>query len=135
MQPYNHGYPGRNPVGMAQTGQNTTAHANADAFGVFGFSFLDQNAEKIQGSIVEGVAPEFEKIADGSYPVSRPLFFYVKKAHVGTIPGIREYLAEFTSEKAWGPDGYLADKGLVPMPDDERAKYSKDAAGLSNNLM
>ena len=109
--------------------------ANKDAFGIFGFSFLDQNADKIQGSIVEGVAPEFENIASGSYPVSRPLFFYVKGAHVGTIPGIKEYLAEFTSEKAWGPDGYLSDKGLVPMPDAERKKYATDAAAVANNLM
>ncbi len=109
--------------------------ANKDAFGIFGFSFLDQNADKIQGSIVESVSPEFENIANGSYPVSRPLFFYVKGAHVGTIPGIKEYLAEFTSDKAWGPDGYLSDKGLVPMPEAERKKYSSDAASLASNLM
>lgn len=109
--------------------------ANPDAFGVFGFSFLDQNADRIQGSVVEGVAPEFEAIADGSYPVSRPLFFYVKNAHVGAIPGIKEYLAEFTSEKAWGPDGYLSDKGLVPMPDAERKKYMSDATNTVNNIM
>ena len=72
---------------------------------------------------MEGVAPTFENIADGKYPVSRPLFFYVKKAHVGTIPGMKEYLAEFTSEKAWGPDGYLAEKGLIPMPDAERKMF------------
>jgi phosphate transport system substrate-binding protein len=109
--------------------------ANPDAFGIFGFSFLDQNADKIQGSVVEGVSPEFEAIADGSYPVSRPLFFYVKNAHVGAIPGIKEYLAEFTSDKAWGPEGYLSDKGLVPMPDAERNKYMSDAANTVNNIM
>ncbi|MCG8508830.1 MAG: PstS family phosphate ABC transporter substrate-binding protein [Rhodospirillales bacterium] len=109
--------------------------ANPNAFGIFGFSFLDQNADKIQGSVVEGVSPEFEAIADGSYPVSRPLFFYVKNAHVGTIPGIKEYLAEFTSDKAWGPDGYLSDKGLVPMPEAERKKYMNDAANSVSNIM
>lgn len=109
--------------------------ANKDAFGVFGYSFLDQNTDKIQGTLVEGVAPEFENIANGSYPVSRPLFFYVKNAHVGTIPGIKEYLAEFTSEKAWGTEGYLSDKGLVPMPDAERKKYHNDAANLTSNIM
>lgn len=90
--------------------------ANHHALGIFGFSFLDQNSDKVQGSIIEGVAPEFDTIADKSYSVSRPLFFYVKKAHIGVIPGIDGYLAEFTAEKAWGDDGYLAEKGMIPMP-------------------
>ncbi|MDX9895265.1 MAG: substrate-binding domain-containing protein, partial [Desulfofustis sp.] len=109
--------------------------ANPNAFGIFGFSFLDQNADVIQGSIVEGEAPTFENIAAGKYPVSRPLFFYVKKAHVGTIPGIAEYLAEFTSEKAWGPEGYLADKGMIPMPDAERAQFAADVKELKPMVM
>ena len=104
--------------------------ANPDAFGIFGFSYLDQNTDKIQGSFVDGVQPTFDTIASGEYPVSRPLFFYVKKAHIGVIPGIEGYLAEFTSEKAWGPDGYLADKGLIPMPDAERMKYRADVNKL-----
>jgi len=104
--------------------------ANANAMGIFGFSFLDQNADKIQGSIIEGEAPTFENIADGKYPVSRPLFFYVKKAHVDVIPGMKEYLAEFTSDKAWGPDGYLAERGMIPMPDEERKMFSENAAAL-----
>ncbi|MGD9367676.1 MAG: PstS family phosphate ABC transporter substrate-binding protein [Desulfobacteraceae bacterium] len=104
--------------------------ANPDAMGIFGFSFLDQNTDKIQGSVVDGVAPTFDAIADGQYPVSRPLFFYVKKAHVDTIPGIREYLNEFTSEKAWGPDGYLAEKGMIPMPDAERKMYRETVQNL-----
>ncbi len=104
--------------------------ANPDALGIFGFSFLDQNTDVIQGSFVDGVQPTFEAIADGSYPVSRPLFFYVKKAHVGVIPGIQEYLNEFSSEKAWGPDGYLAEKGLIPMPDKEREAYHNAAKTL-----
>ncbi len=94
--------------------------ANPKAFGIFGFSFLDQNTDKLQGSKVEGVEASFENIADGKYPVSRPLFVYAKKAHVGVIPGMKEYIAEYTSEKAWGKDGYLAAKGLIPMPDAER---------------
>jgi phosphate transport system substrate-binding protein len=105
--------------------------ANPKAVGIFGFSFLDQNSDKIQGSKVDGVAPEFDSIANGDYPVSRPLFFYVKKAHVGSIPGMAEYLAEFTSDKAWGEEGYLSDKGLIPMPAQERAKYAKDAKELN----
>ncbi len=104
--------------------------ANPDAMGIFGFSFLDQNSDKIQGAQVDGVSPTFEAIADGSYPVSRPLFFYVKKAHVGQIPGIKEYLGEFTSDKAWGEEGYLADKGLIPMPDAERKQFSSDVKNL-----
>ena len=109
--------------------------ANPDAFGIFGFSFLDQNADKLQGSIVDGVDPTFELIADGSYPVSRSLYFYVKKAHVGVVPGITEYLNEFTAEKAWGPEGYLADKGLIPLPDAERKKVATDARSLANLSM
>jgi phosphate transport system substrate-binding protein len=105
--------------------------ANPDALGIFGFSFLDQNSDKIQGSFVEGVEPTFENIADGKYPVSRPLFFYVKKAHVNAIPGIKEYLGEFTSESAWGSDGYLSEKGLIPMPDMERKKFASDAKNLT----
>ena len=104
--------------------------ANPNALGIFGFSFLDQNADVVQGSLVDGEAPTFENIADGKYPVSRPLFFYVKKAHVGTIPGITEYLTEFTSEKAWGPDGYLADKGMIPMPDAERRMFAENVKEL-----
>lgn len=103
---------------------------NPKAFGVFGFSFLDQNADVIQGSLIDGVAPEFENIADGSYPVSRPLYLYAKKAHIGIIPGIQEYLNAFTDEAAWGNEGYLTDKGLIPMPDEERSKFGNDAVNL-----
>ncbi len=106
--------------------------ANPNALGIFGFSFLDQNTDKVQGSIIDGEAPTFEKIADGSYPVSRPLFFYVKKAHVGKIPGIEAYLAEFTSEKAWGDEGYLADKGLIPMPAEERKAFKSDVDAMKS---
>ena len=98
--------------------------ANPNAFGIFGFSFLDQNMEKVKGSFVDGVAPTFDAIADGDYPVSRPLFFYVKKAHVDVIPGLRGYLREFTSERAWGEEGYLSDRGLIPMPDEERREIA-----------
>ena len=72
--------------------------ANPDAFGIFGFSFLDQNLDMLQGSVIDGEEPTFENIADGAYPVSRSLYFYVKNAHVGVIPGIKEYVDEFTSE-------------------------------------
>jgi phosphate transport system substrate-binding protein len=92
---------------------------NANALGIFGFSFLEQNDDKVQGSEIEGTAPEFDTIADGSYPISRPLFFYVKNAHVKSIPGMKEYLSEFTSNGAMGEEGYLVDKGLIPLSSSE----------------
>jgi phosphate transport system substrate-binding protein len=104
--------------------------ANPDAFGIFGFSFLDQNTDKIQGAYVDGVQPTFDNIAAGKYPVSRPLFFYVKKAHANNIPGMKEYLKEFTSEKAWGDDGYLSEKGLIPMPTQERKQFQNAGSSL-----
>jgi phosphate transport system substrate-binding protein len=105
--------------------------ANPNALGVFGFSFLDQNSDTLQGSSVDGVAPTFEAIADGSYPVSRSLFFYVKNAHVGVIPGIQEFVTEFTDEAAFGPDGYLGDLGLIPLPDDVRTEVATSAQALT----
>nr|VFK10285.1 MAG: phosphate ABC transporter substrate-binding protein, PhoT family [Candidatus Kentron sp. LPFa]VFK26600.1 MAG: phosphate ABC transporter substrate-binding protein, PhoT family [Candidatus Kentron sp. LPFa] len=106
--------------------------ANPKAFGIFGFSFLEQNEDKVQGARIDGVAPTFENISSGEYPVSRPLFFYVKKAHMKNIPGMKEYLAAFTSEKAWGEEGYLADKGMIPMPEGEREKFREDVKNLMN---
>ncbi len=104
---------------------------NERALGVFGFSFLDQNSDVIQGSMIDGVPPEFEAIADGSYPISRPLYFYAKKAHIGMTPGIAGFMVEFTSEAAFGEEGYLVDKGLIPMPTSEREKFRSDAANLT----
>lgn len=100
---------------------------NENAFGVFGFSFLIENEDKIQGSTIDGMAPTMETIADKSYGVSRPLYFYVKLAHVDVIPGIREFLAEYTSEDSWGPGGYLEERGMIPMPENEREFFKKNA--------
>ena len=105
--------------------------ANPDALGIFGFSFLDQNADKLQGSHVGGVEPTFENIADGKYGISRSLYFYVKDAHVGKVPGIKEFLAEFTSDKAFGEFGYLTEKGLIPLGEAEREKVRSDALELA----
>ena len=105
--------------------------ANPDAFGIFGFSFLDQNSEKVKGAMVDGVEPTFDAIADGDYPVSRPLYFYVKKAHVDVIPGLRGFLREFTSERAWGDEGYLSDRGLIPMPVEERSEIAASVRDLT----
>ncbi len=103
---------------------------NPQALGVFGFSFLDQNADKVKGATIDGVEITFENIANGSYPISRPLFFYVKNSHVGKIAGMKEYLAEFTSEAAWGDEGYLTDEGLIPLSADKRKAMAKNAKSL-----
>lgn len=105
--------------------------ANPNALGIFGFSFLDQNADKVQGSVIEGMQPTFDSIAAQQYPISRPLFVYVKKAHVGVVPGIKQFLAEFTSERAWGEDGYLADKGMIPLPATKRQQVATDVRKLN----
>ncbi len=105
--------------------------ANPAALGIFGFSFLDRNADRVQGAVVDGVAPEFELIASGDYGISRSLYFYVKKQHVGVIPGIAEFVAEFTSEKAWGDEGYLVDKGLIPLPESDRKKMHSLAVSMA----
>ncbi|MEM6593316.1 MAG: PstS family phosphate ABC transporter substrate-binding protein [Pseudomonadota bacterium] len=104
--------------------------ANPNALGVFGFSFLDQNADALQGSMVDGVEPTFENIAAGDYPVSRSLYFYIKQAHVGVIPGIQEFANEFMSENAAGEEGYLVDKGLIPLPEDMFDTVSGNVASL-----
>ena len=109
--------------------------ANPSALGIFGYSFLDQNRDKVQGSTINGVEPDFDTIADGSYPVSRSMYFYVKKAHVGVIPGIEDYIATFTDEDAWGPYGYLADKGLIPLPDADREAMRAQATAFAQLSM
>ena len=95
-----------------------------NTYGIFGFSYLDQNTDTIMGALIDGVEPTFENIADGSYPVSRDLWFYIKHSHVEIVPGLREYMLEWT--KHWDDDGILADAGMIPMSEEERAQY-KDA--------
>lgn len=104
---------------------------NSAAVGIFGYSFLDQNSDKLKGAAIEGVEPTFEAIADGSYPVSRSLYFYIKKENVGQVKGIEEYAAEFTSDAAAGSDGYLADKGLIPLPEADLVAARQAAADLT----
>jgi phosphate transport system substrate-binding protein len=106
--------------------------ANPNALGIFGFSFLDQNSDKVQGSVIDGNEPSFDAIASGTYKVSRPLYFYVKKAHIGTVPGIQEFLNTFISEDTIGPDGYLVDKGLIPLGDEQYEEMASDARTLKN---
>lgn len=106
--------------------------ANPNALGIFGFSFLDQNSDKVQGSVIDGNEPSFDAIASGTYKVSRPLYFYVKKAHIGTVPGIQEFLNTFVSEDTIGPDGYLVDKGLIPLGEEQYEEMASGARGLKN---
>lgn len=94
--------------------------ADPNALGIFGYSFLYENSDKLKGVKIEGVAPSSETIADFSYPIARPLFIYVKNAHRGVIPGLNEFIAEYVSDAALGPDGYLAERGLTPLADDLR---------------
>lgn len=104
---------------------------NPNAFGIFGFANVAENAAQIRGLTIDGVVPSFETIANGKYTVSRPLFIYAKKQHVGVIPGIAEFITEFTSEKAVGEDGYLAEKGLIALPGEEGEKVRKAARALT----
>jgi len=104
--------------------------SNPNALGVFGFSFLDQNADTVAAASIDGVEAGYDNISSGEYPIARSLYFYVKKAHVGMIPGIEGYIAEFVSDKASGADGYLTEKGLIPLPADERAETLENAKML-----
>ena len=101
--------------------------ANTDAVGIFGYSFLEQNIKQLNDIKIDGVAATYKTIADGSYKMSRPLFVYVKKQHIDVIPGMKEFIAEYTSPKALGEDGYLAEKGLITLTADQ-AKKSLEAA-------
>ena len=106
------------------------------AYGIFGFSYLDQNSDKLNGAIIDGGAPTFEAIADGDYAVSRALYFYVKHSHLDVVKGIQEYMTEWT--KHWNEDGLLADYGMIPMPKEERAKYTaamKDLPVLTADML
>ena len=105
--------------------------ANPNAIGIFGFSFLEENRAKIKSVLVGGIEATYESVASGKYPASRSLFIYVKKAHVGVIPGMKEFLTEYASTKAIGEDGYLVKKGLIAMPKEELAKAAKVAAELT----
>ncbi|WP_300528759.1 substrate-binding domain-containing protein [Maricaulis sp.] len=117
---------GENDNAIVQTLVNSPG-----AFGVFGFSFLDQNSDRLVGARVDGVEPEFELIASGEYPISRSLFFYVKNQHLGLVSGLSDYVQEFVSEDAWGEFGYLTDRGLIPLLDDERDAAADDALALN----
>jgi len=105
---------------VIEVGENDTLIINKlvgepTYFGIFGFSYYDNSKDKVQAHLIEDVKISLKSIQDGSYPISRPLYFYVKDQHIGVIPGMDEYVKEFTSKKAAGPRGYLLDLGLVPL--------------------
>lgn len=100
--------------------------ADPNSVGIFGYSFLYENEDKLKDVKINGVEANTDTIADGSYPVARPLFIYIKNAHRDVIPGMKEFLAEYVSDAALGPDGYLAERGLTPLADDLRKKVADD---------
>jgi phosphate transport system substrate-binding protein len=104
---------------------------NKNAIGIFGYSFLEENLAKIKPVLIGGVEPTYANISSGEYPASRALFIYVKKAHIGVIPGIKEFITEYVQTKAIGEDGYLVDKGLIAMPKEEQDKTAKIVADLT----
>ncbi len=103
-------------------------NADPNALGIFGYSFLFENFDRLQGVRIEGVKPTTETIADKSYPIARPLYIYIKNAHRGVIPNLEEFIEEYMSEEALEPDGYLADRGLVALDDEAREN-------LANNVL
>jgi phosphate transport system substrate-binding protein len=107
-------------------------NSNINALGIFGYSFLEENKARLKGLKIEGVEPTFDTIAEGTFPASRPLYVYIKKAHIGTIPGIKEFAEEYVSVRALDEEGYLADAGLVALPKAELAKSRQEVKVLKN---
>ncbi len=125
----------REDGGYVEAGENDNLivqklQANPAAVGIFGFSFLEENASSIKGLEIDGIAPSYESVASSDYKMARPLFVYVKKQHVGVVPGIAEFVAEYVSDKALGADGYLADKGLITLPGADAEKSRAVATAL-----
>lgn len=123
---------GKHAVDIDGDYNETLAHLNSDkkSIGVFGLSFYENNTDKLRVATVSGVTPSVETVSTGKYPVSRPLFFYVKKAHVGVIPGLKEYAEFFVTDKMIGEDGPLAEYGLVPAPKEEADQLRKDVKAM-----
>jgi len=105
--------------------------ANPNTLGIFGFSYIDENRDRLKASTINGVAPSFETVSTFKYAGSRPLYVYVKNQHVRAVPGMKEYIAEFSKESTWGKGGYLSRIGLIPAPDASRAKSAASAAALT----
>ncbi|PVY76304.1 phosphate ABC transporter substrate-binding protein (PhoT family) [Tamilnaduibacter salinus] len=103
---------------------------DTEAYGIFGYSFLEENRGKLQAAVINGKKPTVENIAKDDYPIARSLWFYVKQAHIGVVPGIQEYVAEFTSAGAMGPNGYLKDVGLIVPTRDQLMELAKKAEAM-----
>lgn len=126
----------RNDGKWIDSGENDSAIVqtlmkNPDSIGVLGYSFLEQNTDRLKGAHIEGTDPTFEQIASGRYGISRSMFFYVKKQNVPLVPGMTDYISEFTQEDAWGPTGYLIEKGLIPLSEAERDAERAHALALT----
>lgn len=106
--------------------------ADTTTVGIFGYSFLYENSDKLKAVAVDGVLPTPETIASGDYGVSRPLYIYIKNAHRGVIPGLNEFITEYVSEESFGPDGYLAERGLIPLNDTERETVRSEVDGATH---
>ena len=105
--------------------------SNPGTIGIFGYSYLEENAGRLKGISIDGVAPSYETISSFRYPGARPLYIYVKNAHVRAIPAIKAYVAEFAKETAWGPSGYLVRRGMIAAPDAVRARAAANARALT----
>jgi phosphate transport system substrate-binding protein len=126
----------REDGGWVDSGENDNAIVQTltrtpGSLGVFGFSFLEQNLDTVKPETIDGIAPTIDTIADGSYPLSRSLYIYVKKQHVGVTPGLEQFVMEFMSEASAGRGGYLQDRGLVPLPASELAAQRAIAQGMT----
>jgi len=106
--------------------------ANKNALGIFGYSFLEENTDKLKGLKIDGIAPSFETISSAKYTAARPLFVYIKKQHIGVIPGLKEFANEYVSDKAIGEEGYLSDRGLVSLDKSDLAKSRNDVKVMKN---
>ena len=132
----------RNDGAWIDSGENdssiiNTLLRNEDSVGVLGYSFLEQNLDRVKGGRISDIAPTFENISTGAYGVSRSMYFYVKRENLPIVPGLAEYVAEFIQEDAWGPDGYLIEKGLIPLPEEDRRAIRASALEIltaSKNL-
>lgn len=108
-----------------------TVNNTPGMFGVFGYSYLEQNADRVQGAEIDDVAPLYDMISSGEYPISRSMYVYVKNQHDGIVPGLRAFIEELTDDEAWGPFGYLGDRGLIALPEERRRTEAANARALT----
>jgi phosphate transport system substrate-binding protein len=106
--------------------------ANPNAIGVFGYSFLEENTDTLKSAVIDGFEADYDTISSGDYPLSRTMYIYAKKAHIGLVPGIAEFLAAYTSPEVSGEDGFLTDKGLIALPPDV---FAANADAVANGVV